>query len=77
MNMRNYSELSDNNFKTISKGLQNVYPNIYIGLENFCLHASWNSLALDTATLSPTCNHQWEKTRCFQIRFILLLQKMP
>ena len=39
-------ELSENNFKAISKGLQNVYPNIYIGFENFCLHATWNSLAL-------------------------------
>ena len=59
-------QLTDNNFKTISKGLQNVYPNIYVGLENYCLHASWNSLALDTATLSPTCNHQWEKRDAFK-----------
>ena len=59
-------ELSENNFKTISKGLQNVYPNIYIGFENFCLHATWNSLALDTATLSQDCDHQWVKTRGFK-----------
>ena len=59
-------QLSDNNFKTISKGLQNVYPNIYTGLENYWLHASWNSLALDTATLSPTCGHQWEKRNAFK-----------
>jgi len=59
-------ELSDDNFKTISKGLQNVYPNIYIGLENFCLHTTWNSLALDTTTLSPDCDHQWEKRNAFK-----------
>ena len=59
-------QLSDNNFKTISKGLQNVYPNIYIGLENYCLHASWNNLALNTATLSTDCDHQWEKTQYFK-----------
>ena len=59
-------QLSENNFKTISKGLQNVYPNIYIGLENFCLHASLNNLVLDTVILSPTCDHHWEKRNAFK-----------
>ena len=60
-------ELSDNNFKAISKGLQNVYPHLYIGFENLWLHTILNTLALDAwATKSSTCVHEWQKGHLFK-----------
>jgi hypothetical protein len=60
-------ELSDNNFKAISKGLQNVYPHLYIGFENWWLHITLNTLALDAwSTKSSTCVHEWHKEYLFK-----------
>ena len=61
------SELSENNFKTISKGFQKVYPNLYIGFENLWLHIMRNTIALDTAFgASSTCKHEVKKIDVFK-----------
>jgi hypothetical protein len=61
------SELSENNFRTVSNGLQKVYPNLYIGLENLWLHVTRNTIALDTAfAASSTCKHEVKKIDVFK-----------
>lgn len=61
------SELSESNFKTISKGLQNVYSNLYIGFENWWSHITRNTLALDVAfAATSTCMHEWKKIEVFK-----------
>jgi hypothetical protein len=60
-------ELSDFNFNAISKGFQNVYPNLYIGFENWWLHATLNTLAVDASIMkSSSCDHEWEKKYLFK-----------
>jgi hypothetical protein len=61
------SELSENSFKAISKGLQNVYSNLYIGLENLWLHLTRNEIALENAfAASSTCKHELKKIDVFK-----------
>ncbi len=60
-------ELSQNNFDTISKGLEKVYPNLYIGFENWWQHVTTNTLALRNAlATSSTCLHEWKKITPFK-----------
>lgn len=60
-------ELSDNNFKAVCKGIENVYPNLYIAFENWWLHVTLNSLALNSVLISSSkCDHQWQKKHLFK-----------
>jgi hypothetical protein len=62
-------ELSNNNFKTLSNALQKVYPNLYIGFENWWMHATCNTLALyNLRTASSTCKHEWKEKYLFKYR---------
>jgi len=60
-------ELPQNIFKTLSKGLQNVYPNLYIAFENWWFHATNNSIAISSSwPASSSCLHEWEKKYLFK-----------
>jgi hypothetical protein len=64
---RQLFELSQNNFKTLSKGLQKVYPNLYIAFENWWFHVTNNSIALSSSWAeSSSCMHVWEKKHLFK-----------
>ena len=69
-------ELSHNNFKILSNVLQKVYPNLYIGFENWWLHSTSNSIALHNSwTSSSPCKHEWEEKYLFKYGSCYLCRK--
>jgi hypothetical protein len=70
----NLFELSRKNFNILSKKFQEVYPNFYVGYENWWLHSTENSITF--RNLFPhVCKHQWEKKYLFKFGNVYYCKK--